>query len=159
LNTVKEKLIAADDRMRDSTGGSRSSGGHVNYADGGRIGRKEGSGGDSRRCHNCGKVGHISKHCRQKTSNDDKGERKCYECSQAGHNAKRETTWRSPGTDPYVRIRTYVRTYGRIAAHAVTPSRGQPQMTRSVRTDVRSPYVSDPHCFNPGNSQPDGRKH
>jgi hypothetical protein len=59
------------------------------------------------------------------------------------------------------RIRTYgsARTYVRIAAHAVTPPRGQPQMTRSVRTGVRSPYVSDPHCFNPENSQPDGGKH
>ena len=70
LATVKDKLIAADERMKADTG--KSGGGRALQTSGhqqtaaGQGAKKPWR--ETRRCYNCKKVGHIAKYCRQPQS-------------------------------------------------------------------------------------------
>ena len=63
LRLVKDKLIAADDRMRNAAGRKEDDGGAYQARGHEKRGSGQQKNGGRRRCYNCGKVGHMAKNC------------------------------------------------------------------------------------------------
>ena len=84
LDTVKDKLIAADERMKNneerSGGGSALEASGHQKTDSGRGNRSNKQWRETRKRYICKKVGHVAKNCRQRKSGSDSS--KCVEPSR-----------------------------------------------------------------------------
>jgi hypothetical protein len=94
---VQAKLLTTCYQLYAGTEGDDSAPSDDPFGKGNVFGQPDGNGGgrkgkETRKCHNCGKTGHIGRHCPDKAgeggSSKDGSHIKCFRCLETGHTAK-----------------------------------------------------------------------